>query len=275
MIDMFADAVSEDHELDEEERAAKEESQRQVKCTLSLAICMLFLLMVQQVVFALRLQGNISGSWFLIFVPYYILECFYISGRVYIKLMRSAEVENPSSVRMLPPFLWLFLRLATVMLVAAKADELLTISWILTVLPLIVGAGARFSWSCFLSLSRTQDVYSEATEGKGSGNVVGTFCTLASWLVVVLLAALKMDGRTYSAFYVFLPYFFFSSFALCCCACMACCGPYILQAALAQDQEGPQNPEAANGGANGSTPLINPQNGQTTSYSSVQAPANV
>jgi len=85
-----------------------------------------------------------------------------------------------------------------------------------------------------------------------------------------MLAALKMDGRKYSAFYVFAPYFIFGTFALCCCACLACCGPLLMKAAMMVDQEESPNPQ----GTNGSTPLINPQQG-ATSYQTLQSQTDV
>jgi|Transcript_10548 curved DNA-binding protein CbpA len=273
LISMLADAVSEEFEKDEEEdRAAKEESQRRLRSTLSLGICIIVMIMIQEAVFAMRLQGSISGSWFLIALPYFILEFFYISVRVYsTKLLISAE--SPIMVFMFPVFLWLLVRLATVALLAAKADELLEITWLLALTPLFVAASVRMIWSCYLSAKespRTVDADGEASEKKGAGNVVGTFCFLTFWVVIVMLAALKMDGRKYSAFYVFAPYFIFGTFALCCCACLACCGPLLMKAAMMVDQEESPNPQ----GTNGSTPLINPQQG-ATSYQTLQSQTDV
>jgi hypothetical protein len=221
-------------EEDMEDRHNHEVKIQKMKRIFSLAACTLFLMMIQEGLLAARLQRSFSSSWFLVCIPYVVIELLFLHlAASYNGMVESRSGSGPmhSSVA------WFLLRLLTAILAAAKADEIVSISWMLCLLPLSIGYGLRLAWSCRNHHTKTQ---SSPEEDPGSGPV-GPCFAIASWLSVMLLAAGKMDGSHYSAFWVFAPYFFLGSLMLCCCGCLACCGPAVLQAIWMQEQEEAQN----------------------------------
>lgn len=229
---------------DEADRTNAEMRKRKVKRFFSTGACLVVVLIIQEAVIAGKLEDHIQAVWFLVLVPYVLLEMLWLYMRVY-PMLGNVSGLIPTLV---PVLWWGILRLITVFLLAAKADQEVRCSYMLCLLPLMIGGGLKVIWAfCQRQPLPTTD---EEEPSTGGSAVCGACFTIAAWLSILMLAAGKMDGSTYSAFLVFLPFFLIAANVLCCCMCLACCGPIVLQSFLQEsreDQQGAQEAGATGG----------------------------
>jgi hypothetical protein len=214
---------------------AEKEEKKNVKRFFTIVFCIVLSLIVQEALFAGKLQGYLQASWFVALIPYFVLELLYLTLRVHPMLQIPELRSRPLAlaVLMVPILWWTLLRLCSAMLLAAKAEQDIACSWLLCLIPLMIGAGVKVLWAACQPSPPQEE--SEATSRQGAF-LTASF-SIASWLTFLILAAQKMDGSTYSAFLVFLPVFLSSGALLCCCTCLACCGPMLFEAAVDLDHQ--------------------------------------
>lgn len=231
---------------DESDRASAAERKRKVMQVVTASACMVVLLLIQEAAVAAKLQGDTQASWVLVLIPYMAIEVslIYMQAPMLVESMAGPFVIV--AMMLTSAFWWRLLRLCTVALLAAKADDRIGCTWTLCLTPMIVGACCKLLWSCRAKdASRATGEAEEQEEdmSSGSGSVVACL-SIAIWLSILLLAAGKLDGREYSAFLVFLPFFLLVAQLLCCCTCLACFGPVVLGAFLREEQQKAESGEA-------------------------------
>lgn len=221
-----------EEEEDAESRAETEEKKRKVKRVFSIGASLIVLLIIQEVMLAAKLQGYLQASWFIVYAPYLVFELVFLYARV-----SNAEVPPGSALLALVPAVsWGILRLCTAALLAAKADERLTCSWMLCLLPMMIGASVELVLSC-RELPRTPPTEAGEEEKPPGNGFAGACFAVTLWLSMLLLGAGKLDGSAISAFWVFTPLFLITATVLCCCGCLASFGPTVLQEVLEKEQE--------------------------------------
>jgi len=227
-----------EHPGDEEQESEDvEQKKRRIRRFFNIGACIMVLLIVQEAGIAVKLQG-IHGfekaSWFLVITPYLVFELF----MTYLRVRWTLDAMPGASVAPLLVSLWWgMLRVCTAGLLAAKAEELLSCSYMICLLPLMMGAGFKLLWSCKGVKKEARADNSEEEEPPQGNGFIGVCLGIAVWLSTLCLAAAKLDGDSYSAFVVFIPWFLLVAQLLCCCSCLACCGPMMLKAVLKQEQE--------------------------------------
>jgi len=238
-----------DEDEDEADRAENQKKKRKVKQVFSMGICIMVLLIAQEALVAAKLQGYLSAAWLLIIVPYLVLEFLLFATRFHIT---GGDSSAALIMMLLTPFVWGLLRLCTVALLAAKADEHIAWPWTLCLIPLMIGATVKLMWACkpVRQTGNLPENDGEDVETPPSNNATGVCLAIGAWLSMLVLGAGKLDGSSYSAFLVFLPFFLISTIVLCCCGCLACCGPLLLQSAMQQEQEEQETARRFGGGTN-------------------------
>lgn len=246
--------------MDDEFKAAFAESRR-ITGVLGLS---LFLIVVLEVLATLKLQGCLELPWAIVISPWVFLEFFNIAWRA---SRARSEYDAPSefntgskpehfSTYVLESIWWGVVRLLTAILVAARAQDVLTGSWILCLIPLTVGALVRIRVAFIRTkakAARRGDVDSEAANaGNPDANgqqerdsmedpdmprpiKVAFICLV---LVMAYLIAGKLDGAGYSSMIIFVPIFISTCCLICPCVCaISCMTPEVIQKVFQAGEE--------------------------------------
>lgn len=212
-------------ELDPEEKEAFREVLREIRALQIWFGTTMVLLVLLEILIVLRLQGVITVSWYIVLLPLIVLQVFYIgySIRKAPLQWRSENVVQEKDWRYLKEkdfWLYLFdeikwrvLILITLLLVAAVADGTLQTSYFLAILPLLIGAGLKILWAAFHPVEMPEadpESGGQAEKKKRTCTIpLGQIlCITGPWLVMVCLAAAKLDDmNAFSAFIIFIPIF--------------------------------------------------------------------
>lgn len=235
---------------DEEGRhmyAERQHAVRMVRCSGGLVIVLLALL---ELLVAMRLQGIIGFSWFLVLLPWALLEFFLLvvawhgAREAFTLSDPEGAAEDGSCTPKYQTFLlqrlgWGVVRFLTSLLLAARADGLFAADWLVCLVPALCLGVVLVMNACANDSKRRrsragedggsqanaqergessqQEQEREQDEGGGEGCTV--CCSVGFWLVMACAAAGKLDGGTYSAFYVFLPLFLLVGCITCVFSC--------------------------------------------------------
>jgi len=202
------------------------------------------LLLLFQLLLLLRLEDDISVSWFVVMLPWILLEVWWVVLKVMVApvqwtradAMAAAEaLVNTGTVWKSLKF-WCFLlsfvqlgamRLVAVLLLAECADSGNT-SWWIAPVPLYVAAA-------FSIIKAAVDACGSSPQPNSGPAMVATSLSVAAWLTMVLLAVGKLDGGSYSAGLVFSPIFAVFGLVTCCfCSVVGWCPRDQLETAAKQ-----------------------------------------
>mmetsp|Transcript_27078 Transcript_27078/g.62621 ORF Transcript_27078/g.62621 Transcript_27078/m.62621 type:complete len:449 (+) Transcript_27078:103-1449(+) len=241
---VHAPPLDADDEADEELRRMHQERSGQAREIRFAGSAILLYLMVAELLIALKLQGSLHISWFLVLLPWAFIEFTLLVVHVRRAPARflAANVEAAASAEAdggywksmafwhsLVKTVWgVCARMLTYILVAARGDHILQCSWLVCVIPLTVGEMIQVGQACSRSYARGRTETEETAGGDhdddGGVHVVlcGTCVMATFWLSMLYCAAFKMDGFHVSAFLVFSPIFTCMGTMACCFACIAC-----------------------------------------------------
>eukprot|EP00927_Polykrikos_kofoidii_P062819 TRINITY_DN57612_c0_g1_i1.p1 TRINITY_DN57612_c0_g1~~TRINITY_DN57612_c0_g1_i1.p1 ORF type:complete len:436 (-),score=53.95 TRINITY_DN57612_c0_g1_i1:49-1356(-) len=230
-------------EADWEEEARKMyiERKRTSKTRRLAAALVVALIALLELFVALRLQKTVQWSWFVVLLPWGVLESIVFATNI--SAARElwdvinegiAEADRPSYASFLWGYLGLgVIRFLTIVLLAARADGLFVGSWFLCILPAMIYGTHSVTSACWSESRRrrsnTQDNASaessrqeqgeqqgEEEESNGTEwHAGGICCSFCFWLTMGCVAASKLDGSHHSAFLIFLPLFI----PVCCITC--------------------------------------------------------
>jgi len=235
---------------DDEAKAMYKEQKAQMLVTKLSSGFVIVLYMLLQLFVALQLEGAISWSWFCVLLPWATLEVYFLVWRI-VGARSTWAMADPKAAmeatllggsghsvkfyKFLAAQLgWGLVRIATFVLVAARADGRFKGSWFLCLIPAIVAgslvvasAWARDREGKLKSDQESQDRTASLEEGQAAPNeevatqdeTCTACCSVGFWLFMLCVAAGKMDGGKYSAFLVFLPIFIVA----CCVTCVFGC----------------------------------------------------
>mmetsp|Transcript_51117 Transcript_51117/g.94604 ORF Transcript_51117/g.94604 Transcript_51117/m.94604 type:complete len:461 (-) Transcript_51117:103-1485(-) len=240
---VHAPPLDAEDEADEELRRMHEERSGQAREIRFAGGAILLYLMVAELLIALKLQGSLQISWFLVLLPWALTE----STLLFVYIRRAPgrfAAANPEAAgraeaeggflkstafwQVLVQSVWgVCIRMLTYVLVAARGDKVIQCSWLVCVVPLTVGEVVQVVQACSRSFARGRtEIPAEETgepdDDGGAYEGCGT-CMLATfWLSMFYCAAFKMDGFHLSGFLVFSPIFTCMGAIACCFACIAC-----------------------------------------------------
>mmetsp|Transcript_44561 Transcript_44561/g.105611 ORF Transcript_44561/g.105611 Transcript_44561/m.105611 type:complete len:471 (+) Transcript_44561:84-1496(+) len=241
-------APDDDEELDDEMKKLYEERVGQARDIRFAGGAILLYLMVAEILIALKLQGVMHISWFLVLLPWAFIEMtlLYVHVRrapaYYIatlapQMQAAAEAEGVWKSQAFWPFLlratwWGCLRLLTYFLVAARGDKVIHCSWVVCVIPFTVAQVIQVTKACWRPTRRSgqngdqetgggEAAQDEADEEGGPAEGCFSCCIASFWLIMFYCAAYKLDGAQVSAFLVFSPIFTCMATIACCFACVA------------------------------------------------------
>ena len=226
-------------QLDPEEKEAFKEVLREIRALQIWFGTTMVLLVLLEILIVLRLQGVITISWYIVLLPLIVLQVFYIAYSIRKAPLqwRSENVVQEKDMRYLKEkefwvYLfnetkWRLLILLTLLLVAAVADGMLQVSYFVAIVPLLVGACAKILWAAFHppeGMEQERDPETGGVKDKTKpcctiplGQIL---CITGPWLVMVCLAAAKLDDmQAFSAFIIFIPIFVVSGW---------CCGWFVM-----------------------------------------------
>merc|ERR1740117_2200232 len=87
-------------------------------------------------------------SWFLVLIPYLIFELSIVYMRFRLMGGPMSAPKRVMATMLASTVWWASLRVITVALIAAKADDRITCTWTLCLIPMMVGASCKLLWSC-------------------------------------------------------------------------------------------------------------------------------
>lgn len=246
-----------DGEVDEEAQAEHALRKRTARIAGCSGCLVLLLFVVFEVFLVLRLEYTVTFSWFIVVLPWLFLEVGNLTMTIVYSrsMLEEAKAESNKSPCTPPPpglvffllqrLLWGVLRIFTVILMAARADEAFKGSWYLCMIPLMTGALVRIVDALVIKVkfraeqARRRVPGREATEEDvqepGAG-ICGAFCIIIFQLTIVCGVAGKLDGAEYSAWLVFLP-------ILLLVFCCMCCLPVLMVIAT----QGQASPDPSHG----------------------------
>lgn len=191
------------------------------------------LLLLFQLLLLLRLEDDISVSWFVVMLPWILLEVWWVVLKVMVAPVQWTRADARAAAEALVNAgtvwkslkFWCFLlsfvqlgamRLVAVLLLAECADSGST-SWWIAPVPLYVAAA-------FSIIKAAVDACGSSPQPNSGPAMVATSLSVAAWLTMVLLAVGKLDGGNYSAGLVFSPIFAVFGLATCCfCSVVGWC----------------------------------------------------
>eukprot|EP00929_Paragymnodinium_shiwhaense_P002533 TRINITY_DN102811_c0_g1_i1.p1 TRINITY_DN102811_c0_g1~~TRINITY_DN102811_c0_g1_i1.p1 ORF type:complete len:454 (+),score=114.80 TRINITY_DN102811_c0_g1_i1:101-1462(+) len=234
---------------DAEARNMYEERKAQVCMLKCYGATWVGLMMVAQLFVALKLEGTLHWSWFLVLLPVVLLELLQLTW-AYFGAPEAFAQSDPEAAaaavatgqfKRSPQFLlflvkalgWGVVRLITLSLVAARADGLFSGSWMMCCLPAILASAVVILYACTKAGKKRRTPEADPESGSAAAPpasqeeaeeegspAIGACCSVGFWLVMVLGAAGKMDGGSYSAFLIFLPIFIIVGCITCCFTCL-------------------------------------------------------
>eukprot|EP00435_Cladocopium_sp_Y103_P055240 s8_g18.t1 len=193
------------------------------------------LLISFEILLILRLEGVMTASWVVVICPWLALEVWWFLFRIYVSPVAWALSDPQAAteagathaeVRRTPQFLLFlvgylqagFFRFLTSILISARANAVghpHAVSWWLVFLPLYFSAALFVAIPCLERVVKRRRQGLLRQEEDNPGPVAAKGCVAIVWLMMVWLAAGKLDGGAYSAAWVFWPIFFFVSLAVC------------------------------------------------------------
>lgn len=214
----------------------------------------ILLLISFEVFLALRLEGTVDWSWYIVALPLILLEsilgCMAVST-ARAKWVQMMVITAALQVQKPPPFFcvalqvvaWRLLRIIAYFMASAKADGEISASWYVCLIPVFVGSFMKITLSCLEKClydarqrhRREMGIPPEAgpQEERGMG-VSGACCVVGFWLFMACFGASRLDGTWYSSFVILLPLFIFI-------VCCMCCFPTFLVAVADNRQEVPSD----------------------------------
>ncbi|CAE7693981.1 DNAJ1, partial [Symbiodinium pilosum] len=221
-----------EEEWGEDERQNFKQQKKEARWIHCQGLVVLGLLLSFQILVLLRLEGDITASWFLVMLPGVLLEAWWLVLKVRISPIKwamtdpvaAAEAHYAGSVWKSRKF-WYFMfgfvqlgmmRLIALLLLAECADSG-SMSWWVVPVPLYFSATFRI-------LNAALACGSSSRPGSGIA-MAAAGLAVAFWLTMLLLAIGKLDGGTYSAGLVFSPLFTLFAAVTCLVSILVGCWP--------------------------------------------------
>lgn len=194
------------------------------------------LLLVFEVLFVMQLHSRGVGDWFIVIAPLLVFEVFNMlwtaaaTPAQWLDMFHVGQTTTPGMYHSASLWMMIFsnikwhvLRIITVCLAAWQADEGTShsVSWFVVIAPLLVGIGV----SCLSSVCAPLPPPSPSPQGEEeerapsrTGRFCGWLCTSAPVLIMLTVAAAKLDGGSFSAFMIWIPLFVLVFCVCCCCS---------------------------------------------------------
>ncbi|KAI9030436.1 hypothetical protein DFJ74DRAFT_656632 [Hyaloraphidium curvatum] len=295
----LGDAHDDELGLDEEERKRKrKQREERARMTKILGLTFHILGIVFQILVVLKLDATISASWWLVFVPYWLIEAINFAANIrafqmtqklgvpHLVKETDEETQEPKLVYKLQKmtggetafavwdqFRWQALRVALAILICLKAEGSISVGWPVVFIPLYLPGlleaihliilrvkGPTLDLPLGMELPEgAEKEVKEAMSGMLNARIV-FFCIVSffAYLLIGLLAA-RLNGAGYSMAVVLIPVWILLGILICCCGlCLPSVVGVVRKQAEMELSGEGENGQVGTNGTAGPTRVISP-----------------